>query len=128
MKLLLDTHFLIWAANEPEHLTAQVLNLIEDEDNSLYFSTCAIWEVAIKNGRGKPDFKINPWHFRNMLINNNFIELPVTSDHALVIATLPLIHKDPFDRMLVAQATHEGITLLTADATLARYPGPIMLA
>ena len=127
MKLLLDTHFLIWAANEPERLSIHVLDLIEDEDNALYFSACAVWEVAIKNGRGKPDFRICPWRFRNVLIDNKFIELPITSDHALVVATLPLIHKDPFDRILIAQAIHEGNTLLTADATLAQYPGPIML-
>ena len=127
MRLLLDTHLLLWAVHEPERLPAGARNLMEDPENIVFFSTTAVWEVTIKNARDKPDFRINPRRFRDRLVANQFLELSITSDHALAVVALPQIHKDPFDRILVAQATHEGITLLTSDTLLVQYPGPIML-
>lgn len=125
MKLLLDTHILLWAANEPERLSTQAIALLEDPDNELLFSAASLWEVSIKNGLGRDNFKVDARLLRRGLLDNGYIELPITSAHAVFVESLPAIHKDPFDRILVAQATAEGITLVTADAMVAKYPGPI---
>lgn len=100
-------------------------SLIDDEDNALCFSAASIWEVAIKAARRRADFAVEPHALRRSLIDNGYEELFVTSEHAAAVAVLPPIHKDPFDRLLVAQAGVAGITLLTSDAVMARYPGPI---
>ena len=127
MKLLLDTHLLLWAAAFPERLPFHAQNLIEDSTNDPYFSVVAIWETAIKFSRGREDFEVDPANLRRKLLDNGIRELAIRSEHAVAVATLPHIHKDPFDRILIAQATVEGITLLTSDETIARYPGPIRL-
>jgi PIN domain nuclease of toxin-antitoxin system len=125
VKLLLDTHVLLWAASSPERLSADARGLIEANDNALLFSAASVWEVVIKCGLGRDDFRVNPRLLRRGLLENGYSELPIASEHAVAVGGLPPIHRDPFDRMLVAQATIEGITLLTSDATVARYPGPI---
>ncbi|RWN49276.1 MAG: type II toxin-antitoxin system VapC family toxin [Mesorhizobium sp.] len=125
MKLLLDTHLLLWAAGEPDRLTPAALAEIEDPENELLFSPASLWEIAIKRGLGRNDFEVDPRLLRRGLFDNGYHDLPITSEHALAIDGLPAIHKDPFDRILVAQATIEGITLLTMDDLVARYPGPI---
>ena len=125
MKLLLDTHILLWAANQPERLSAQAIALLEDPDNELLFSAASLWDISIKNSLGRNDFKVDARLLRRGLLDNGYIELPVTSAHAVYVESLPAIHKDPFDRILIAQATSEGITLVTADAKVAKYPGPI---
>ncbi|MCF6123182.1 type II toxin-antitoxin system VapC family toxin [Mesorhizobium sp. M7A.T.Ca.TU.009.01.3.2] len=125
MKLLLDTHLLLWAAGEPDRLTPAALAEIEDPENELLFSPASLWEIAIKRGLGRDDFQVDPRLLRRGLFDNGYHDLPITSEHALAIDGLPAIHKDPFDRILVAQATIEGITLLTMDDLVARYPGPI---
>lgn len=125
MKLLLDTHLLLWAAGEPDRLTPAALAEIEDPENELLFSPASLWEIAIKRGLGRDDFQVDPRLLRRGLFDNGYHDLPITSEHALAINGLPAIHKDPFDRILVAQATIEGITLLTMDDLVARYPGPI---
>jgi PIN domain nuclease of toxin-antitoxin system len=125
MKLLLDTHILLWAANEPERLSAQAIALLEDPDNELLFSAASLWEVSIKNSLGRNDFKVDARLLRRGLLDNGYVELPITSAHAVYVESLPAIHKDPFDRILIAQATAEGITLVTADGMVAKYPGPI---
>ena len=84
-----------------------------------------MWEMAIKQALEKDDFQFDVSVLRRNLLDNDYNELPVSGDHAIAIRTLPLIHKDPFDRILIAQAMVEGITLLTADPIVARYPGPI---
>ena len=127
MKFLLDTHLLLWAAARPEMLSAAARALMEDPQNSLQFSAASLWEIAIKNGLGRSDFKVDPRLLRRGLIDNGYGELPVISAHAVAVDSLPPIHKDPFDRILVAQATVEGIALLTADAVVAQYPGPVKL-
>jgi PIN domain nuclease of toxin-antitoxin system len=127
MKLLLDTHLLLWAAGQPNRLSAAALKLIKAPANELLFSAASIWEVAIKRGLGRSDFQADPRLLRRGLLDNGYTELPVLSDHVVAIESLPPIHKDPFDRLLVAQAIVEGITLLTGDTAVAQYPGPVRI-
>ena len=126
MKLLLDTHVLLWAAGSPAQLPPEARAMLEDPDNALLFSAASLWEIAIKRSLGRADFKVDARVLRRGLQDNGYQELPITSEHAVFIDSLPPIHKDPFDRILVAQATVEGITLLTADTLIAQYPGPIL--
>ncbi len=125
MKLLLDTHLLLWAAGEPQRLSKRARTLIDNPDNELLFSAASLWEVAIKRGLGREDFKVDARLLRRGLLDNGYSELPIISDHVVATESLPLIHKDPFDRILVAQATVEGVTLLTIDSLVSQYPGPI---
>jgi len=125
MKLLLDTHLLLWAAGEPDRLPKEAKMLIEDVQNELFFSAASLWEIAIKHGLGRDDFQVDARLLRRGLLDNGYSELPIGSEHAVAIGGLPTIHKDPFDRMLVAQSMVEGIILLTADALVALYPGSI---
>lgn len=125
MKLLLDTHLLLWAAGNPDRLSPSARALIEAPENVLLFSAASLWEIAIKRGLGRDDFQVDARRLRRGLLDNGYEELPISSEHAVMIDSLPPIHKDPFDRILVAQATVEGITLLTTDALVARYPGPV---
>jgi PIN domain nuclease of toxin-antitoxin system len=125
MKLLLDTHLLLWVAGVPDRLSDAARTLISAPENELFFSAASLWEIAIKRGLGRADFKVDARVLRRGLLDNGYSELPVGSEHAVAIDSLPPIHKDPFDRILVAQATVEGITLLTVDALVAQYPGPI---
>jgi PIN domain nuclease of toxin-antitoxin system len=125
VKLLLDTQILLWAAGQPERLSAAARKLLNDPGNELLFSAASLWEVAIKNTLGREDFRVEPRLLRRGLLDNDYVELPVTSQHAVNIDGLPLLHKDPFDRLLLAQAISEGITLLTADKQLAEYRGPV---
>ena len=127
MRLLPDTHILLWTIAESRRLSAAARALIGEPDNELTFSSVSLWEVAIKTERGRDDFRIDVGSLRRGLFNNGYAELAVTGAHAAALATLPPIHKDPFDRMLVAQAVVEGFTLLTSDPTVARYPGSIRL-
>ncbi|GJE77943.1 type II toxin-antitoxin system VapC family toxin [Methylorubrum suomiense] len=125
MRLLLDTHLLIWVAEGSSRLSPAARVLIEDTTNVLIFSVASLWEIAIKRSLKRPDFRIDSRMLRHGLIANGYEELTVLGSHAVAVETLPLIHKDPFDRLLVAQALVEGLTLLTADGLLARYPGPV---
>ena len=125
MKLLLDTQLLLWAAGQPDRLSPSASKLLLDRDNELMFSAASLWEIAIKRGLGRDDFQVEPRLLRRGLLDNGYTELAITSQHAVSIDSLPNLHKDPFDRLLLAQALIEGITLLTSDARLALYPGPI---
>jgi len=125
VKLLLDTQILLWAAGQPERLTAAARKLLNNQRNELLFSAASLWEIAIKNALGREDFRVEPRLLRRALLDNGYVELPVTSQHAVSIDGLPPLHKDPFDRLLLAQALTEGITLVTGDAQLARYPAPV---
>ncbi len=125
MKFLLDTHLLLWAAGEPGRLSKQARTLIDNPDNELLFSAASLWEVTIKRGLGREDFQVDARLLRRGLLDNGYSELPIISDHVVATESLPLIHKDPFDRILVAQATVEGVTLLTIDSLVSQYPGPI---
>ena len=125
MKLLLDTHLLLWAAGEPDRLSANARTLIDAPENELFFSAASLWEITIKRGLGRGDFQVDARLLRRGLLDNGYSELPIGSEHAVAVDSLPSIHKDPFDRMLVAQAMVEGITLLTTDSFVAQYPGPV---
>ena len=125
MKLLLDTHLLLWAAGQPDRLPVAARTLIEDPRNELVFSAASLWEIAIKSQLGREDLQVDARLLRRGLLDNGYGELAITSEHAVAINGLPPIHRDPFDRMLVAQSMVEGITLLTADPLVARYPAPV---
>lgn len=127
MKLLLDTHLLLWAAGSPEKLSQTARELLEDPGNLLLFSAANLWEISIKRGLGRDDFQVDPRLLRRGLLDNGYEELAITGAHSVAIDGLPAIHKDPFDRLLVAQSMVEGIQLLTSDALVAQYPGPIRL-
>lgn len=128
MRLLLDTHILLWAAAVPERLPSRAQALISDEANELLFSTASIWEVAIKHGLARLSFDLTPKEFYADLLDSSYLELPILAEHTFEVSGLPPLHRDPFDRLLVAQTLAEGdLLLLTADATLAKYPAPIML-
>jgi len=124
MKLLLDTHILLWAAAGT--LPQDAEKILIDGNNTLYFSPVSIWEVGIKKSLGRNDFKVDPEILRRGLLDSQYLELPITSQHALAVNDLPQIHKDPFDRMLLAQAKTEGIPLLTSDSIFREYPGPVI--
>lgn len=121
MNLLLDTHLLLWAAGEPERLPEKVRELLLDSSNHLVFSSASLWEVSIKNDLDRPDFKVDPRRLWRMLLLAGYRELPVMGEHAVAVGELPPLHRDPFDRILVAQATVEGLLLLTADKAVAEY-------
>jgi PIN domain nuclease of toxin-antitoxin system len=125
MKLLLDTHLLLWAAGEPSRIQAATRTVLDNVDNTLLFSAASLWEIAIKRGLGREDFQVDPRLLRRALFDNGYGELAITSEHAVAVDLLPPIHEDPFDRILIAQATIEGITLLTVDPVVAQYPGPV---
>ena len=126
MRLLLDTHLLLWAAGAPDRLSEKAIGLLTEASNELLFSAASIWEIVIKSGLGRDDFHVDARQLRTALLVNGYQELPVSSLHALTLADLPTLHKDPFDRMLLAQAIRDELTLVTADSALAVYPGPII--
>jgi len=125
VKLLLDTHLALWAFDGAGKLSNAAVSLIDNRENDLFFSALSIWETAIKSALQKKDFNVDARALRRGLLDNGYNEIPITSEHAIVVQSLPLIHKDPFDRLLIAQAAVEGILLLTSDRKIAKYPGPI---
>lgn len=124
MKLLFDTHMLLWAAAGT--LPKKAESLVVDANNTLYFSSASIWEIGIKKSLGRDDFRVDPEVLRRGLLDNQYNELCITSLHALAVNDLPMLHKDPFDRMLLAQAKSEGISLLTSDSIMREYLGPVL--
>ncbi|MDI6725616.1 MAG: type II toxin-antitoxin system VapC family toxin [Smithellaceae bacterium] len=126
MKLLLDTHLLLWAAGQPEKLSESARDLLTTSENVLFFSAASIWEIVIKRGLGREDFRVDPYRLRKMLIVYEYAELSVTAEHALTVDTLPLLHKDPFDRLLIAQARAEGMLLLTVDFSVSQYQESVL--
>ena len=125
MLLLLDTHLLVWTAKRPERLPRKASRLIAGRANTPVFSSASIWEVAIKTGRGRTSFRVDAAELREGLLAAGYREIAMTGEHAVAVARLPPLHKDPFDRLLIAQATVEGATLLTSDAEMARYGEPV---
>jgi PIN domain nuclease of toxin-antitoxin system len=125
MNLLLDTHLLLWAAGDPQRLPSPARALIEDPDHVPVYSVASLWEIMIKRSLGRDDFHVDPALLRRGLLDNGWRELPVLAEHVLALGGLPALHRDPFDRLLLAQAQSEGLLLLTRDAALAAYPGPI---
>ena len=121
MRLLLDTHILLWALGEPSKLPAAVRTLIVDPANDILFSAASIWEIAIKVQIGRANFKAEPGDIARAAVASEFAELPVRSEHCALTARLPRHHRDPFDRLLVAQALIEPARLLTVDVALRPY-------
>ena len=124
MRLLVDTHILLRAA--ADELTPEAARYILNMENTLLFSPASIWEVVIKRGIGREDFIVDPASFYSGMLGAGYQELPITGRHALLVSNLPPLHKDPFDRILLAQAASEGIPLLTSDSVLAQYPGSLI--
>ena len=127
MRVLLDTQLLVWVTTQPDRLPSSATAIIEDMTNDIAFSAVSIWEVAIKFALRLPTFDVDPASLRRALMTNGYDELDLTSAHAIGVASLPLVHRDPFDRVLIAQANAEDMTFLTTDRTIARYPGAIRL-
>ena len=121
MNLLLDTHLLLWAASEPERLSSKARTLLLDPANQLLFSAASLWEISFKNGLDRADFQVDPRRLWRLLLVNGYRELPVTGEHTVAVNELPPLHKDPFDRILIAQARAEGLLLLTVDKAVAKY-------
>jgi len=128
VKWLLDTQLLLWTAGVPDLLPISIRPILEDRANVLVFSSASLWEIIIKRSLGRPDFQVDPHILRRGLLDNDYQELEILGNHVLRIDGLPMIHKDPFDRILVAQAIVEGMTLITTDTVLSFYPGPVLLA
>jgi PIN domain nuclease of toxin-antitoxin system len=125
MKYLLDTHFIIWLPIDHPSISRAARDLLNDPENEFLFTAASLWEISLKRARYRGDFGFDPRVIRSQMLDNDYEELPVKGQHVVAVDSLPPIHKDPFDRLLIAQAMVEGITLLTADAVIARYPGPI---
>ena len=125
MQLLLDTHLLVWAMGEPERLDPALVHLLEDPMNTPVFSVASLWELVIKRGLDRPDFRLEPPLLRQALLEAGWRELPVEAHHVLVVGQLPALHRDPFDRLLLAQAQADGLLLITVDQQLAQYPCPV---
>lgn len=121
MRVLLDTHILLWALIDPGRLSGEVREVIENPANEVLFSSASIWEIAIKAGLGRAEFAVEPAEIVAAALDSGFVELPVHSAAAIKVATLPPHHRDPFDRLLVAQAMTEPAVLYTADAKLPAY-------
>lgn len=126
--VLLDTQLLLWAAISPEKLPARARRTIQRRDTAVTFSLVSIWEVAIKLSLGRPEFRVDPRALREGLLGEGFTELAITADAVLLVANLPWVHRDPFDRLLVAQAQAAKLSLLTADRTLLGYGPAVKLA
>ena len=125
MRLLLDANALLWAVEQPERLAPSARAAIADASNSVLVSAASLWELAIKHGLGRLRL---PEEFHSRLEERGFDMLSITPEHAWVAGALPLHHGDPFDRMLVAQAQLEGLTIVTRDAKIARYQVAVLPA
>jgi PIN domain nuclease of toxin-antitoxin system len=125
VRLLLDTHLLLWSAFSAARLPLDAIPLLENPENELNFSAASLWEVAIKSSLGRTDFKVDARLLRRGLLDNGYREIAISSEHAVATAALPPIHKDPFDRILVAQSLVENVTLVTSDVMVSRYAGSI---
>jgi len=127
VRVLLDTHLLLWSVASSRRLSKRARSLILDPVNHVFYSAASVWEVAIKSALRRADFKADAEALVRALAQGGFSELPVTAAHAARVARLPEIHRDPFDRLLVAQSLTEPMTLLTNDAALLRYGSLIQL-
>lgn len=125
MRYLLDTHILLWAMDQYERLPDVAYQIIKNPENTLFFSTASIWEIAIKYAKKRTDFDSDPHEIRFNAIHSGYLELAIMGNHAAGVAMLPNIHNDPFDRLLISQAIIEDATLITHDKIIAKYPGPI---
>jgi len=121
MRYLLDTHLLIWTLSNTAKLSAKARQILSDADGLFYFSPASVWEVGIKRGKHPDQLPFSAQDFRKLLRESGFRELPITSAHTAATESLPEIHGDPFDRLLIAQAQVESVTLVTHDGKLVSY-------
>jgi PIN domain nuclease of toxin-antitoxin system len=126
LNLLLDTHLLLWTAGQPERLSKKAREALLAYDNRLFFSSASLWEIGIKQHLGRSDFHVDARRLWRLLLVNGYQEVAVSSEHALTAGELPPHHKDPFDRILIAQASVEGFSLLTVDRVMGRYGKPVV--
>lgn len=127
MRLLLDTQAFLWWVTDDDRLTDRAAEAIADGANDVYFSAASAWEIAIKAGLGRVRLPDDAGAFTpDQLERNAFQALPVHVAHAVAVIGLPDLHRDPFGRMLVAQAISEGLTIVTGDQEIARYPAPVI--
>ena len=125
MRILLDTQLLLWSVASSRRLPKPARALILDPENDAFYSAASVWEIAIKSALRRKDFKADPVALVRAFGQSGFSALPVTATHAARVAALPAIHRDPFDRLLIAQSFSEPMTFLTNDSILARY-GPLV--
>jgi PIN domain nuclease of toxin-antitoxin system len=125
VKLLLDTQVALWALTDSPRLTERARSLILDPDATIFFSAASVWEIAIKHRLARSDMPVSGAEAESLFRESGYIELPVTAAHAAATGRLPGYHADPFDRMLVAQALHEPLRLLTHDRQLLAYGGSV---
>ena len=125
MRLLLDTHILLWTIGMSRRLPIATRQLLENPDHEIYYSAASLWEIAMKRGLGRPDFQADPERLLAVLPEMDFIELPITAGHAAAVIHLPTLHKDPFDRLLIAQSRTEPMILLTNDELVIQYGEPV---
>ncbi|MDR1110109.1 MAG: type II toxin-antitoxin system VapC family toxin [Deltaproteobacteria bacterium] len=126
MQILLDTQILLWAVASSELLSEKARQLLTDSGNDIFFSPASLWEVTIINSLNRSDFQVDSRILRHRLLGGDFREIAITGLHATAVGDLPLLRKDPFDRLLLAQAKTEGLSLLTTDAALSAYPAPVI--
>lgn len=125
MRLLLDSHVVLWAMSSPEHLRGSTRSAIISPENEVFVSAATLWELQLKVAKGK---LVLPPDFAETLITQDFRELPVKWNHTVGVSQLPVIHSDPFDRLLLSQARYEGLTFITADRACLQYPVLLMEA
>jgi len=125
MNLLLDTHALLWWLDANPTLSEKATSMIADGNNLVFVSAAVIWEIRIKQALGKLEI---PSNFRRVLARQPFEMLAISVDHAHAVGDLPTHHRDPFDRMLIAQATVEHLTMVTRDAIIKEYKIPVISA
>ena len=125
MKLLLDTHLLLWVAHTPDRIPKTAQDMIASLDNEVYFSVVSLWEIVQKAQLNRADFQVDARVLRTALLKAGYVELCVNSQHVFQLLSLPRIHEDPFDRLLISQALSESMLLLTMDALVAQYPAPV---
>jgi PIN domain nuclease of toxin-antitoxin system len=121
MNILLDTHSLIWFLNGDEKLSLKSREAIESQENLKFVSIASIWEIAIKISLGRFSFDKGFIEFLGLLDDNGFGIIPITVDHALTVSTLKFIHRDPFDRLIVAQAMTDNMTVISKDEEIKKY-------
>ncbi|MEY2849237.1 MAG: hypothetical protein RI885_1904 [Actinomycetota bacterium] len=127
MIYLLDTQLVLWAAGDSDQPGRTARGLLGDATNGFFFSAAVMWEVTIKAAFGRPDFEVDPRLLRRGLLQNGADELPITTEHGIAVGDLPALHRDPVDRIQIAQARVEGLVLLTADEAMAAYGSPVQL-
>ena len=127
MRYLVDTQVAVWQAREPTRLSSAAIAILDDDDAELSFSVVTLWEVVIKDALPRAPFAMDAPDFRAGLVESGYAEIQVEAEHVLEVAHLPPIHGDPFDRLLIAQARVEGMTLITADRRLLEYGHPVRL-